>query len=120
MNTKYFPLGGIAISPENEIEKGSLCCFLPLPIESPVPYHINGYFFLVNESGQGLFRISNLEDERLKWNESIFNEIINNLMVEALAYRKENIQLCEKIKFEEEYLKYLGLFYSVIYPIFDL
>ena len=49
-NLKYFPLGSIAIPIGTDLDKfkGSLYCFLPLPIPSPWPFHINGYFELVN------------------------------------------------------------------------
>ena len=108
----YFPFGSIAIPLINEPCEfnGSLYCFLPLPIPCSMPYHINGYFALANESRQSLFMMSDLENEKIRWNKHLFNDIISNLMLEGLIYMKiifEDKFKKEKNLIEECYLKYL-------------
>jgi sacsin len=112
---KYFPLGSIAM-PINSKEindfHGSLYCFLPLPIPSPMPYHINGYFALINESRQGLYKLSDMTNEKLKWNQLIFNDIIASLMLEGLVYNRNLLQLKfmhQPVLMEENYLKHFPL-----------
>jgi sacsin len=110
-NLKYFPLGSIAIPIETDLDKfkGSLYCFLPLPISSPGPFHINGYFELVNESRQGLFKLTDTKNEKFFWNQKIFNDIIANLIVEGIKYVKESNEMEYLIKpelIESDYSKY--------------
>ena len=107
---KYFPVGAIALPIEEQKDfKAFLYCFLPLPIPVSTPYHINGYFALNNESRQGLCKLTDNDNEKFKWNQCIFNDIISSLMIQALYYLKEafskryadNANLLEK-----EYLKF--------------
>jgi sacsin len=97
-SSKYFPLGSIAIPiDKQENFNGYLYCFLPLPIPSPMPYHINGYFVLANESRQALFKMSDIENDGFKWNKHIFNEIISNLILEGIIYMRQKVE----VKFKE-------------------
>ena len=92
---KHFPLASIAIPINVDLEKfkGSFYCFLPLPMLTTLPYHINGYFALINESRQGLFKLTDMKNQKLKWNQQIFNEIISNLILEAIKYIKESKEI---------------------------
>ena len=108
---EYLPFGSIAIPVGNESSKvnGSLYCSLPLPIPSPMPYHINGYFALANESRQSLFKMSDVENDKFKWNKHLFNDIISNLVLEGLIYIRNYVEekfTREPQLVETNYLKY--------------
>ena len=110
-SSNFFPFGAIAIPVGKEPSKvnGSLYCFLPLPIPSPMPYHINGYFALANESRQTLFKMSDVENDKFKWNKHLFNDIISNLILEGLIYIRSYVELKfiqEPQLIEKNYLKY--------------
>ena len=112
----YFPLASIAIPINNDDKKfnGSLYCFLPLPIDSPMPYHINGYFALADESRQTLFKLSKSE-KKFMWNQHLFNDIVSSLMIEGLIYMRhylENKFIREPELMEMNYLKYFPSFQS--------
>ena len=80
-----------------------------MPISSPWPFHINGYFELVNESRQGLFKLTDTKNEKLVWNQKIFNDIIANLIIEGIKYVKESNEIEYSIKpefIESDYSKY--------------
>ncbi|CAD5126573.1 unnamed protein product [Dimorphilus gyrociliatus] len=81
---KYNPEAGVAlpIKLEKGIEiKKKIFCHLPLPIESYMPIHINGRFYLDHENRRGIrqnFDSDNTEDIAIeeKWNLYIFTELI--------------------------------------------
>ena len=67
---------------------GQLFCFLPLPVSSGVPAHINGSFVL-DSSRRGLWTSTNPEggyDDRSRWNAYLFKAIASsyaNFLVQA-------------------------------------
>ena len=71
---RTLPKHGLAI-PLKPVERfsGKIFCFLPLPINSNLPLHINGQFVL-NSNRRSLWSDSN--DDKAKW---------NNQLVEAIA-----------------------------------
>ena len=69
-------------------ENGKLFCFLPLPVNSGVPVHINGSFVL-DSSRRGLWKSTNPDgghDDRSRWNTCLFKAIASsyaNFLVQA-------------------------------------
>ena len=69
---------------------GEVFCFLPLPIKSNLPVHVNGHFFLDN-SRRGLWISTQLDhvDERDNWNKNLLHAITSsyvNLLIHAREY----------------------------------
>ena len=80
------PIGGVAtlIEPQNAQHKYSLFCFLPLPIQSNLPVHINGHFSVdVSRKHFESIKQQGLEN----WNVSLAQKVIVpayvNLILEA-------------------------------------
>ena len=63
-------------SGRHERLKGQLFCFLPLPMESGVPVHVNGNFIL-DSNRRDLWKCTNPEnlDDRSLWNVNLFKAI---------------------------------------------
>ena len=84
------PRGGVACQLENK-HTGQLpkdqskkaYCFLPLPIETGLPVHINGHFALEHESRQHLWRRAN-EDYRNDWNNALVTDVIASCYLKLL------------------------------------
>ena len=70
------------------LEFGRLFCFLPLPVNSGVPVHINGSFVL-DSNRRGLWKSTNPDgghDDRSRWNTCLFKAIASsyaNFLVQA-------------------------------------
>ena len=84
------PRGGVACQLENK-HTGQLLsdrnkkayCFLPLPIETGLPVHINGHFALEHESRRHLWRREN-EDYRNDWNNALVSDVIASCYLKLL------------------------------------
>ena len=50
-------------------------CFLPLPIETGLPAHVNGHFALDHETRRHLWT-DKTDDYRSKWNEALVKDVI--------------------------------------------
>ena len=87
------PRHGIAVllsendksSPNNLV--GEVFCFLPLPIKSNLPVHVNGHFIL-DASRRGLWKSTHSAhlDDKAKWNEHLLSAISSsyaNLLIHA-------------------------------------
>ena len=64
------------VTSQNSTKSGSLLfCFLPLPIKTAFPVHINGYF-AVHSSRTQIYSKTPFEksDERAVWNESLLED----------------------------------------------
>ena len=83
----FLPLGGVAAAcPSKELssqQSGRLFCYLPLPLPSNLPIHINGHFWL-GDSRRDL-QHSSSHHELKDWNKSIAN-IICKAYAEVLLY----------------------------------
>ena len=84
------PLGGVAClleQPSGRTTKSrtkKAFCFLPLPVATGLPVHINGHFALDHEARRNMWR-----DEkggcRTDWNETLLNDIIASCYLKLLA-----------------------------------
>ena len=84
----FLPLGGVAAAcpakEQSTQQSGSLFCYLPLPLGSHLPVHVNGHFWL-NDSRSDLQQCS--KHHYLKdWNKSMSDDIICKAYAELLLY----------------------------------
>ena len=84
------PRGGVACLLEKnsktrrELErKKKAYCFLPLPIETDLPVHINGHFALDHETRRNLWR-DETEGYRSDWNNALLQDVIASCYLELL------------------------------------
>ena len=84
----FLPLGGVAAAYPSEEQSsqqsGKLFCYLPLPLTSHLPVHINGHFWL-SDSRRDLQRGSSHHDLK-DWNRSMSNNIICKAYAELLLH----------------------------------
>ena len=79
-NLGMLPRGGVAClldrksaSAQRTEEKKKVYCFLPLPIETDLPLHINGHFALDHEARRSLDSTGGYKTE---WNNFLLNDVI--------------------------------------------
>ena len=119
------PRGGVAcllenksIDKEPERRRSKAYCFLPLPLETGLPVHINGHFALDHEARRGLWK-----DEsggyRTDWNNSLLKDVIASCYLTLLDEVRSLLQLpilpranlsCSKSKLIEKLEFYEKLF----------
>ena len=87
-----FPRGGVACLLANEYlelplqRRKKAFCFLPLPLETNLPVHINGHFALDHESRRNLWR-----DEaghvgyRSDWNNALLEDVVSSCYIDMLV-----------------------------------
>ena len=93
------------ISPE--FVDGYAFCFLPLPMKTHLPFHING-FFEISKDRSGL---KYTDDKRFgkDWNDSLCSTALMHAYVKGLSVLVEKSPLCS----EEVKKKYLQLYYGM-------
>ena len=86
------PRGGVACLLEKEYlefpvqRRNKAFCFLPLPLETNLPVHINGHFALDHESRRNLWR-----DEaghvgyRSDWNNALLEDVVSSCYIDMLV-----------------------------------
>ena len=118
-NSGLVPFAEVAIQVEKKQShlipkplKGYAFCFLPLPIKTGLPFHVNG-FFDVNHDRSG---ITSTDDERFgrDWNESLCKGALTQAFIVALSLLAKEMNL--KIMSEEEKRDLLETYYK----LFDL
>ena len=84
------PRGGVACPLQrppketNQSErKKKAYCFLPLPIETGLPVHINGHFALDHEARRHLWTYKT-DDYRSRWNEALIKDVITSCYLALL------------------------------------
>lgn len=90
------PIGGVAASLVKSSQKAildfNLFCFLPLPISSNLPVHINGHF-LVDDSRKHL---ETIEHEGLgKWNEIVAQKVIVPTYIDLVIAAKDTLNIAD-------------------------
>ncbi|KAL3892282.1 hypothetical protein ACJMK2_004501 [Sinanodonta woodiana] len=96
--------------------EGRAFCFLPLPLGTGLPCHINGHFVLDHEARRSLWKEE--KGYRRDWNHMIFGSIISAAFVSALLFVKQYI-------FDENYKRCSCLIYSLLerfhsyFPLID-
>ena len=76
---KLVPWAGVAarLSPPSDVSSGNAYCFLPLPVQTQLPIHVNGYFEL-SSNRRDVWSGSDMAGDgkaRAEWNESIVQAI---------------------------------------------
>ncbi|KAK3611579.1 hypothetical protein CHS0354_018094 [Potamilus streckersoni] len=74
---------------EQQKESGKAFCFLPLPLGTGLPCHINGHFVLDHEARRSLWKDD--QGYRHDWNYCIFESIISPAYISALKYLKKTL-----------------------------
>ena len=91
------PIGGVAAALDTTDIKGRLFCFLPMPLESKFPVHVNGHF-LVDDSRKHLEKMPN--DIMLNWNVLLSKKVIAPCYVELLMHA---LQMAQKEEVQENW-----------------
>ncbi|XP_022809377.1 sacsin-like [Stylophora pistillata] len=93
------PRGGVACLLENEptnscsgSRKKRAYCFLPLPIETNLPVHINGHFALDHEARRNLWR-DETRGYRSDWNNALLEDVIAPCYLTLLDEVREFLHL---------------------------
>ncbi|XP_013395216.1 sacsin-like, partial [Lingula anatina] len=130
------PRGGVAhlLPPDSlpteklDLPKGRLFCFLPLPLITNLPVHINGHFALDHEARRNLWMNTENTDVKTEWNNTLIEQTVapcytNMLQQTKMIIMKEMSggdetqirrslsQYCElfpDIQHQENYMRYLS------------
>lgn len=85
------PRGGVACLLQNNQRNEELLkrkkkayCFLPLPIETNLPVHVNGHFALDHEARRNLWP-SKSDDYRSDWNNALITDVITSCYLALLG-----------------------------------
>uniref|UniRef100_H3A3T5 Sacsin molecular chaperone n=1 Tax=Latimeria chalumnae TaxID=7897 RepID=H3A3T5_LATCH len=84
-----FPRGGVAACISHNYKKPHRAfCFLPLSLETGLPFHVNGHFAL-DSARRNLWRDDNGVGVRSDWNSSLMTALIAPAFVELLVQLKK-------------------------------
>ncbi|XP_071155498.1 sacsin-like [Mytilus edulis] len=86
--TKFLTTGTIAV--EEQENSGEAFCFLPLPIATGLPCHINGHFSVYSHRN-AIFGGKHIDDIRFVWNKLILYQTIAHSYASCLDYMKHNL-----------------------------
>ena len=92
------PNHGLATPVGKKDFQGNVFCFLPLPMHSSLPFHVNGSFIL-DAARSGLWQARDLtvDDDKTRW---------NNYLIEAIASScSDFIVTCQSFYVESSYTK---------------
>lgn len=111
------PRGGVALpihekDEEHSMENGRVFCFLPLPLESGLPFHFNGHFALDHDNRRNLYT-DDQEGYQIVWNNHLLENIIAPSYATSLLEMKESLGLQTDSPINKaELQKKLSLFYG--------
>ena len=95
------PRGGVACllerRPTNPNEKSKAFCFLPLPLETDLPVHINGHFALDHEARRNLWR-DEIGGYRGAWNNILLADVVASCYLRLLVEVRAFLQLPSSFK----------------------
>ena len=121
--------GGVAFKlPPNNItefvkadEKKRIYCFLPLPLTTHLPVHINGFFALDNEARRDLFRDgeNSISSYRSQWNLILMEHVIAPAFVEMLVLVKAKLISCNLANPSRDFVRKALQTYIALFPAFD-
>ena len=104
------PRGGVAYLLEkksNQRNAGTsrkkAYCFLPLPLETNLPVHVNGHFALDHEARQNLCK-DKTTDYRSDWNNALLTDVIASCYLTLLDEARSHIHLPVEHKTEQDTL----------------
>ena len=106
----------------NRIEpKHKAFCFLPLPLNTGLPVHINGHFYL-DSARRNLWRDENDEGFGSKWNRFIKTKVLAQAYVSLMLVARGFLPglKCDEACFSKEYTLNDGMrWYHHLFPHFD-
>ena len=121
--------GGVALKLPSDIVKESakthkkmrLYCFLPLPVTTHLPVHINGFFALDNEARRNLFkdRDNSILSYRSLWNVLLMEKIIAPAYVEMLVLVKAKLTSNNLASLSRDNIRRSLQNYVALFPAFD-
>ncbi|VDI11130.1 sacsin [Mytilus galloprovincialis] len=118
-NLGLLPRGGVAVPiqehyKKNSMTRGRIFCFLPLPLETGLPVHVNGHFALEHEARRNLW--TDEEDGyRSAWNKHLINDIIAPSYALALRKMRDILDIHTERSYRKQLLDMkLTLFHSYL------
>ena len=109
---QVLPRHGIAAPLTSSLLSAKVFCFLPLPVLSGLPVHINGHFVLSSNRRSLWIGDTEGQDEKREWNDQLI-EAISSSYVHFL------IQACSHFVKDETY-KDMEIFYKAVNRYYDL
>ena len=99
----------LSLATKREDFKGQIFCFLPLPVQSGLPVHVNGHFIL-NSTRRELWKSTDIGavDDRSKWNNSLVRALSSSYADSLLRVRthyvaEEYRSICTALNSIEHY-----------------
>ncbi|XP_019860387.1 PREDICTED: sacsin-like [Amphimedon queenslandica] len=112
------PKHGIAATLERSNDfRGQVFCFLPLPVFTHLPVHINGQFVLVSNRRSLWVNTTEEPDEKTKWNESLIKAIASSY-TQFLANAKKYCFTLDKYDNLDELFDAVNKYYS-LFPFWN-
>ena len=106
------PMHGIAAALNHKVP-GKVFCFLPLPIHTNLPVHINGQFILSSSNRRSLWSSLEEHDEKKQWNDNLIKAISSSyvhFLCEAQNYCITEGQYSDKKLFFHDIKVFYQLF----------
>ena len=112
------PKHGIAATLERSNNfRGQVFCFLPLPVLTDLPVHINGQFVLVSNRRSLWVSTTEEPDEKTKWNESLIKAIASSY-AQFLANAKKYCFTLDRYDNLDELFDAVNRYYS-LFPFWN-
>ncbi|XP_076091909.1 sacsin-like [Mytilus galloprovincialis] len=105
--TQFLRTGTNAV--EEQETRGEAFCFLPLPIATGLPCHINGHFSVYSHRNE-IFGGKHIDDIRFVWNKLILHQTIAHSYASCLDYMRRTL-IIDAIN--EESLNSLQIYFSM-------
>ncbi|KAK3583156.1 hypothetical protein CHS0354_027567 [Potamilus streckersoni] len=115
---KCLPVGGVAGHHSSSIEchdqpsmAGKAFCFLPLPIDTGLPVHINGHLSLDDEGRRSLWR--DKMDARTTWNSLLLRYVVSPAYVRFIKQMRKDLlpdKVVQKSVMKHQLTSYFKLF----------
>ena len=122
------PRGGVALRKSKKENKDSyssdqqrrktynVFCFLPLPLKTGLPVHVNGHFALDHEARRNLWTDDKL-GYRSEWNEHIIKNIIAPIYIKCILQWKTDLELEAGSQINTSDLRQKMLLYHEVFPM---
>ncbi|VDI50995.1 sacsin [Mytilus galloprovincialis] len=110
--TKFLTTETIVVKEQEK--SGEAFCFLPLPIATGLPCHINGHFSVYSHRNE-IFGGKHIDDIRFVWNKLILHQTIAHSYASCLDYMRRTLIIDD---INEESLNSLQIYFNM-FPNFD-
>lgn len=93
---------GLSCLPEGFYHIGNLFCFLPMPVVTGLPFHINGNFSISTDRQHVLVTSSDEKEDskHVIWNKCLIKDAVLNALIALL------LRLCPKVNVEKMHMYY--------------